>query len=83
MTSAPSQMAFAEHGNKGIISVQLQDSGGYAGHILSGSVDGEICVIDPRKQKVIKNLSVGQGITGLAFHRRAFIFAAWAQVRIS
>ncbi len=71
-----------EHTGAAVLDCQLQDAGGFAGHVVSGAADGSIKVADPRRLSgapMVKSLSLGQAVTALSLHQRAFAVAARTQ----
>ena len=38
-----------------VLRVQLQDSGGYVGHMVSGSSDGHVSIVDVRQAKIARD----------------------------
>jgi regulator-associated protein of mTOR len=74
-----SVLQFWEHDrHEKVIAMQLQDSGGYVGHMVSGSTDGKIKVVDPKKGgDTARSIDLKTPVVGLTIHRRAFAVAAW------
>ena len=75
-----------------VLAVQMQDTGGYVGHMVSGSSDGKIKVVDPRgpagrptggggataaPESLRFSFDLHSPAAGMVIHRRAFVAAAW------
>ncbi len=82
-------LSYREH-SRPVLDCQAQDVGGFAGHLVSGSSDGEVRVVDSRRiekskldhtnDHVVKAVSIGQPVSSLTVHKRAFAVAAWPAV---
>lgn len=78
-SSSAAVLQHREHSGYPVLDCQLQDSGGFAGLVVSGAADGSVRVSDPRRGSrapTAKSLSLGQPVSSLALHRRAFAVAA-------
>ncbi len=83
LAASSSLMSHKEHGCSPVLDCQMQDAGGFAGHVVSGAADGSVRVADTRKglsqSAVVKSLSLGQPVSALTVHKRAFAVAARSQ----
>lgn len=78
-TSSALVIAFKEQSRK-IMDCQIHDEGGFIGHLVAGSEDGQIRILDPRKTNdaaLARSISLGNSIQSLTIHKRAPIVAAW------
>ena len=79
-------MQYRDHSSV-VLDCQLQDVGGFVDHLVSGSADGEVRVVDPRRfgqgsAAVVKQVSIGQKVSTLSIHQRAPAFAAWTASQV-